>query len=164
MAITNAVNATTPGFQSLTSAGVWNGRTLQQGTGITITNADGVAGDPTISSSATGSVTWTTTAVNVANMTVGTGYFCISAGGALTLGLPAASVLGDTVRVSLDGATSWQITQAAGQRIRAGSSQTTLGAGGSLMSTAQGDSIELVCRVANTLWVEQSSEGNFTVV
>ena len=133
---------------------------LTAGSGITITNG---AGSITIASAA-GGITWNTTSANVANMSVDNGYFCVSPGGALTLGLPSTSVLGDVVRVSLDGATSWQITQAAGQQIRLGSSTTTLGAGGSLTSTAQGDSVELVCRVANTLWVVQSSMGNITVV
>lgn len=50
MAINNAVNATVTGFQSLNATtGVWNGRTLQPGTGISITNGDGTGGDPTIS-------------------------------------------------------------------------------------------------------------------
>lgn len=160
MAFNNAVNATQSGFQSITSGGVWNGRTLTAGGGISISNGDGTAGNPTIS--APGSVTWVTTAVNVAPMVVGTGYFCIAAGGALTLALPAAPTLGDTLKVSLDGATSWQITQSAGQQIRLGSSTTTVGVTGSLTSTAQGDSIEFVARTAN-LWVVQHVVGNITV-
>lgn len=49
MALGNSVNAQSTGFQSLNAAtGVWNGRTLQEGTGISITNADGTGGDPTI--------------------------------------------------------------------------------------------------------------------
>jgi hypothetical protein len=52
MPLNNAVNAQTQGFQSLnTSTGVWNGRTLTPGTGITITNQDGTGGNPTISAS-----------------------------------------------------------------------------------------------------------------
>lgn len=163
MAFNNAVNANQTGFQSLTSGGVWNGRTLTAGAGISIANGDGTAGNPTISAPG-GGITWNTTAISIANLTVDNGYFCISPGGALTLGLPAVSVLGDTLIVSLDGATSWQITQAAGQQIRLGSSTTTLGAGGSLTSTAQGDTIEIVCRVANTTWVVVDVIGNITVV
>lgn len=51
MAIANAVNAQTAGIQSLTSAGVWNGRTITAGTGISVSNGDGVSGNPTISTS-----------------------------------------------------------------------------------------------------------------
>lgn len=50
MAIANAVDAGTAGYQVLTSAGVWNGRTFQAGTGISLTNADGTAGNTTIAS------------------------------------------------------------------------------------------------------------------
>lgn len=53
MAIANAVNAQTAGFQSMTSGGVWNGRTFTAGSGITITNGDGVSGNPVISASPT---------------------------------------------------------------------------------------------------------------
>lgn len=49
MVLANAVNANTTGFQSLNaSTGVWNGRTLQPGAGINITNGDGTGGDPVI--------------------------------------------------------------------------------------------------------------------
>lgn len=116
-----------------------------------------------VSLAGSGNVTWVTTAVNVSPMVVETGYFCQAPGGALTLALPTTSVLGDTVKVSLAGATSWQITQAAGQQIIFGNSSTTVGVGGSLASSAQGDSVELVCRVANLAWVCQNAIGNLTV-
>lgn len=97
-------------------------------------------------------------------LAVGNGYLCTS-GGALSLALPATSAVGDTIRVVLDGSTSWRITQPnAGTQIRIGSSQTTLGVGGSLASTAAGDSIELVCETANARWAVVSMIGNITVV
>ena len=56
MALTNSVNASSQGYQVLnTSTGVWSGRTFQAGTGITLTNADGLGGNTTISASTTGS-------------------------------------------------------------------------------------------------------------
>lgn len=133
--------------------------TLTAGGGISISNG---AGSITISSSG-GGVTWNTTSVNVTNMAVNNGYFCVSPGGALTLGLPTTSSLGDTIRVNLSGATSWQITQGAGQQIGLGNASTTLGALGSLTSTAQGDSITLVCRVANLRWEAISVIGTITI-
>lgn len=54
MVFNNSVNANETGFQSLTSAGAWHGRTLIAGTGITISNPDGTAGNPTISSTGGG--------------------------------------------------------------------------------------------------------------
>lgn len=50
MTLANSINTSQSGFQSLTSSGTFNGRTLTAGTGITITNADGTIGNPIISS------------------------------------------------------------------------------------------------------------------
>jgi len=53
MVLGNSVDASVTGFQSLNAAtGVWNGRTLIAGTGISISNGDGTAGDPTIDTTA----------------------------------------------------------------------------------------------------------------
>lgn len=93
------------------------------------------------------------------------GYFCVSPGGALSLSLPATSNKGDEIEITLDGATSWTLTQPnAGSRIRIGNQQTSLGVGGTLASTAQGDSIRLVCQTANNLWNVISMIGNITIV
>lgn len=94
-----------------------------------------------------------------------TGYFCISPGGALSLSLPstASSTIGDIIEVTLDGATSWTITQGASQQIRLSSTQTTSGAGGSLASTAAGDSIRMVYQ-ATGKWNVVSAIGNITIV
>ena len=80
------------------------------------------------------------------------------------MALPTTSVFGEEIELALDGATGFTITQAAGQQIRIGSSTTTLGVGGSLSSTAQGDAVRLVCKTANTLWTLLSCEGNLTIV
>src|SRR6516164_9213159 len=48
--LSNAINASEAGFQSLTSGGFFHGRTFIAGSGITITNGDGTSGNPTISS------------------------------------------------------------------------------------------------------------------
>jgi hypothetical protein len=54
MPLGNAVNATSTGLQSLTSAGVFNGRTLT-GTAnqFSVSNGDGVSGNPTVSLTST---------------------------------------------------------------------------------------------------------------
>lgn len=133
---------------------------ISPGTGIGIS---GGPGSLTISSIG-GGISWQTTSVNIANMSINNGYACISPGGALTLGLPTTAGVGSILKVTLAGATSWQITQAAGQSIRMGTNVTTVGAGGSLSSAAQGDSVELVCLVANTGFQVISSVGNITFV
>lgn len=139
------------------TAGNWN--FLSGGGGINISGA-GSTLTFTISG---GGLSWHT--INASQALVSNnGYFCVTPGGALALSLPATSVLGDTIRVLLNGSTSFQITQAAGQQIRVGAQLSTLGAPGTVTSTAQGNSIELICMTANTIWEVGSSYGNFLVV
>lgn len=94
------------------------------------------------------------------------GYICASNGvpSALSFALPATSAVGDIIELVLNGATKWTITQAAGQQIRWSGSTTTLGNMGSLATTGTGDSIRMVCHVANTIWAGLSGNGNLTVV
>ena len=133
--------------------------TLTAGAGISITN-----GQNSISIAASvAPVAWSTISASQP-LLVNAGYICIAPGGALSLSLPAASAVGDIIEVALDGATSWTVTQGAGQQIRFGNLQTTLGAGGSIASAAQGDALRLVCVTANLRWVVLSSVGVLTVV
>lgn len=91
------------------------------------------------------------------------GYICAAPGGALNLALPVVSSVGDILEVNLRGATSWKITQGIGQQIFIGNTNTTLGGAGYLMSTAQGNSVRMVCSVISTAWDVLSSIGNITV-
>jgi len=108
-------------------------------------------------------ITWNTISASQA-LVVGNGYFCVAPGGALSLPLPAVSALGDGIEIILNGATSFTITQGAGQSVRLGNVASTAGVGGSVSSTQQGDAIKLVCMTANLVWVVASSEGNFTII
>ncbi len=133
---------------------------LTAGTGISITPAANLI---TIAATGAGSFTWS---VITANQTavVNNGYFCNKAG-TLALLLPAASAVGDTIEVSNENtALGTQLTQAAGQQILIGNTNTTLGATGTLTSTAVGDTLTLVCYIANTTWRVVSMVGNWTVV
>lgn len=58
----------------------------------------------------------------------------------------------------------WKIAQATGQTIHFGNLNTTAGTGGSLASTNQYDSIELICTAANTDFVVVNAQGNITIV
>lgn len=133
--------------------------TITAGSGISIANGPGTI---TISS-VTGTLAWNVISASQ-TLAVENGYVCVSPGGVLSLALPATSVLGDIIEVTLDGATSFSITQSAGQQIRIGNLATTAGVGGSLTSTQQGDAIRLVCQTANLKWNVISSMGNPTVV
>jgi len=126
--------------------------------GITTT---GVGNTVTISVSGSG-LTWSLISANQA-LVSNHGYI-VNGGAAISLSLPAASALGDIIEVTLDGATSFAITQGAGQQIRLGNQQTTSGAGGSMTTTQAGDTIRMVCQTANLKWNVLSSMGNLTVV
>jgi hypothetical protein len=124
-----------------------------------------VTGNPgtnTLTISATGLPTWNKISANTA-LVSNMGYIC-TGGGTLSLSLPATSNVGDIIEVTLDGSTGWTITQGAGQSIKLGNATTTSGVGGSLTSTAQGDSVRMVCSVTNLRWNVLSSMGNPTVV
>lgn len=124
-----------------------------------------VSGNPgtnTLTITETGLTGWNKISASQ-TLVVNMGYFC-TGGGTLALLLPATSIVGDEIQVSLVGSTAWQITQGAGQQIIMGSSQTTAGVGGTLTSTQQGDSIRMVCLTTNLTWVVLSSMGNPTVV
>ncbi len=129
------------------------------GTGINIV---GNPGTSTLTVNAIGGgVTWT---VITANQTaaVNNGYFCNKAG-TLTLALPLASAVGDVIEViNINTATGTQFTQAANQQIFFATASTTLGATGTLTSSALGDSLKLVCRTANLVWYVSSAVGNWT--
>ena len=134
--------------------------TLTQGSGIVITNG---SGSISIATTGTPPTIWTTISASQ-TLAVNHGYICVSPGGALSLALPATSAVGDLIEVTLDGATSFTITQGAGQSIRIGNGSTTVGAGGSLASTQQGDTIRMVCSVVNLKWNILSEMGNLTRV
>lgn len=127
------------------------------------TTTSGAGNTITITSAGAGAFTWHVISASQA-LAVNNGYFCAAPGGALSLSLPAVSAIGDTIAVSLVGATSWTITQGAGQEISYGDLVTTNGVGGSVSSTKQGDTITFVCNVANIDWTITSSIGNPTLV
>lgn len=134
--------------------------------GVTIAGSQFVTIDPAtgqLGAASSGISAWSTISANQ-TLAVNNGYICVSPGGALSLALPATSSLGDIIEITLDGATSFTITQSAGQQIRIGNQTTTAGVGGSIASTNQGDTIRMVCQTANLKWNVLSTIGNLTVV
>jgi len=128
------------------------------------TTVVGNIGTNTLTITVSGSgMTWNTITASQ-TLAINNGYICISPGGALALLLPAVSALGDEIQVTLDGATSFSITQGAGQSVRLGNQVTTAGVGGSITTTQQGDTLTLICQTANLKWNVLSSMGNPTVV
>lgn len=129
--------------------------TLTAGAGIAIANA---SGSITITNTGAGAA-WNFISVSQP-LVADNGYVCIAPGGALVLPLPAVSAQGSELEIYLDGSTSWQITQGAGQSILYGNTNTTGGVGGSITSTSQGDSIRLLCTVTNLRWIVLNGCGN----
>lgn len=108
-----------------------------------------------------GGVTWTVIAVNQ-TAAVNNGYFCNKAG-TLAIALPAVSAVGDTIKViNINTALGVQFTQAANQQIFISSVSTTLGATGTLTSSVVGDTLTLVCSVANLTWWAEDFVGAWT--
>ena len=155
-----ATNAGTDGqvLISDTATGTPTWATITAGAGIAIAN-----GANSITVSSTLGSTWNEVTLAAANMAVDNGYIANNAG-LVTLTLPAVATVGDTIEVTGKGAGGWLIAQNAGQTIYFGTSTTTTGVGGSLASTAQRDSIKLVCVTANNDWNVLSSIGTITVV
>lgn len=156
------------GLSPLLNGQLWIGDTglnpvaanLTGGAGISISNA---AGSITISS-AGGGLTWTEVTGTSSNMSSNNGYIASNAS-LVTLTLPIASAIGDTINIVGKGAGGWLIAQGAGQFIHLGSSVSTTGAGGSIASTNRYDSISLVCTTVNTVWHAMGSpQGIITVV
>lgn len=134
--------------------------TLTGGSGVSITNG---AASITISSTG-GGTSWTEVTGTSQSMAIDNGYVANNAG-LVTLTLPAIAAFGTIVRICGKGAGGWLIAQNAGQSIRLGSSTTTIGVAGSLASTNSGDSIDLLCTTANTVWTAQGApQGIITVV
>ena len=137
----------TPVLSTLTTAG-----------GITITNA---AGSITISGTG-GGFSWTEVTGLAQTMVANNGYVASNVG-QVVLTLPAASVIGDTVKVQGKGAGGWKVAQNAGQTIYFNSSTTTAGVTGYIESTQRYNSVELVCITNTSEWAVNSASGNLTV-
>ena len=81
-----------------------------------------------------------------------------------TITLPATAALGTIIEICGQGAAGWVLAQNALQSIIMGSSQSTVGIGGSLASTNKNDTLRMLCTVADTTWVVLSAVGNITIV
>lgn len=127
--------------------------------GLTVTPT---ANTITLSISGTG-LSWTVITVNQ-TAAVNNGYICNKAG-TLALALPALSAVGDIIAVTNENtATGVQFTQGLLQQIKISTANTSAGVGGTLTSSAIGDTLEMVCITANLTWRVISMVGNWSVV
>jgi len=108
-------------------------------------------------------IAWTDVTGTSQSAAVNAGYTTNNAG-LVTVTLPSTAAYGSVVYVVGKGAGGWKVAQNAGQTIHFLGTNSTAGTGGSLASTTQYDSIELLCTVANTDWTAIDSMGNITIV
>lgn len=133
--------------------------TITAGAGITVT-----PGANTITIANSEGLSWVDVPGSSQAMVPNTGYVADDTV-LVTLTLPVAAAFGTRLSVVGNGTGGWEIAQNAGQSIRFGSAgSTTVGVGGSLTSTNQFDTIQLLCVVANTTWNVIGATGNITIV
>lgn len=133
---------------------------VSAGSGITVTPGVNTL---SIASTVVPGLSWSQVGADGA-LVVNTGIVNSKAG-LLTMSLPAASAINTIVKIVGWGAGGWIITQAANQQILFGNTNTTLGAGGSLASSDKGDTVALICVIADLVWrVMEGPVGNLTVV
>lgn len=112
-----------------------------------------------------GVLAWIDSTSGPVSMVAGNGYFSNDPANDLTFTLPATAAKGTILEITnLQAAQNFTIAQASGQSIQFGSVATTVGVGGSISSTAIGDSLRMVCTVANTTWQVLSAQGNLDYV
>ena len=109
-----------------------------------------------------GAFPWTSIAGTSQTLVKNNGYFAANAG-LTTFTLPAAAAVGDTYIVSADGAGLFTVAQNAGQSIRYGNQVTTVGTGGNITATSQGDTLTIVCKAVNTGFQVIDSEGMLNI-
>lgn len=135
--------------------------TLTPGVGVSITNA---AGSITIDATG-GGLSWVDVTSSTQAMAVNSGYVVDNGASLVTFTLPASASFGSVIRVVGMSSGGWLIAQNdPSQQIFLGDVFTTAGSAGSLSSTNEGDCVELICVVADTLFAVASVVGNITYV
>jgi hypothetical protein len=116
------------------------------------------------SNSAASSTPFSWVAVSGTSQTIAgnTGYYTQNAA-TTTLTLPATMAAGQYFEITGVGAGLWTIAQLAGQSIVFGNTTSTVGTGGALSATAVGDTVKVLCTVANTTFQVLSAVGNLSV-
>lgn len=163
---TGTVALTTTNLTTVDGTVYWDGsllNTTATGSSGQVLTSGGIGVAPSYQSITPTLFPWTVITVDQTAV-VNNGYFC-NKSGTLSLALPAASNVGDTIKITNeDNATGVQITQIVGQQILLANSNTTSGVTGTLTSSQIGDSITVVCKTANFIWRVTEVIGNWSIV
>ena len=127
---------------------------------VTITAGAGSI-DLAITSATFAAFNWAVETGATRALTVNQGVFG-NRGTAQTFTLPTTAAVGDTICVTQMGAGLITIDYDTNEFIQFGNLTSTTSSG-SIVSTAVGDSVCLVCNLANTSWFVINNEGNWTV-
>ena len=164
MTTQNQINATGPLLDGEIYIGATGAaavaETITPGTGISIVNA---ANSITINATGVG-LTWSTITAGTLAAAINNGYVLNHSATACVVTLPATAAEGSIIAFQgLAGSGGFTITANTGQTIQFGNTST--GSAGSLSSTNAGDTLWIVCGVANTTWLAISSiSAGLTVV
>ncbi|MBS3903737.1 MAG: hypothetical protein KGZ39_00240 [Simkania sp.] len=166
MVINNVLNAQVQGLQNFNSTtGVWTGRTITNGGGVSVSNGDGTSGNPTITVIG-GGMTWNVVSGTSDSMATNNGYMPTNASSTSLL-LPATANVGDIVAICGTNANGgYIITQNAGQSIQmsATGAVTTVGVTGQLNCLGS-TTICLICITVDTTWhILWATGSNFQAV
>jgi hypothetical protein len=155
----SGLTANTISAQTYQNVNAVTGGTYSNGT-ITLSGTGNVNGNTiTGLSSGGGGITWNN-AATTQSMTADNGYFTIALAPTITVfTLPSTIAFGKTLEIGGYSSGLWQLNQNSGQQIRFGITGTTT-TSGILSATSQGDSIRIVCTVADTNFMVVSSIGN----
>lgn len=106
---------------------------------------------------------WQKVDSNSINLAVDSNYIISTDDETADLFLPSTAQPGDFVKIISDSGATWKINQSANQQIVFGDQLSTLGNTGYLLSTMQGNSLELVF-LSDNRWIVASSQGVFEII
>lgn len=109
------------------------------------------------------SLTWSVVTTTTKAMVAFEGYISNTSGGC-DFTLPATAAVGDLFSVANIHADGFQIGQNSGQKIQIGKYTTTTGIAGGLRNLEIGDTVLLICTVANTNFLVLNMMGNIEYV
>lgn len=109
-------------------------------------------------------VNWFNVTTNSQNTAPNSGYVTDNGATVVVYTLPAICPFGSIIEISGMSSGLWSLMQNAGQQITFGDQQTTLGAGGALVSTNQNDYVKLLCTIADTKFNVIGAVGNIQYI